>query len=102
MKTRLHALQCQTMLSRDKGKNSAFFSSVVTMVETWVPMFNPETKRQSAQWKHTDSPPPKKFRVTTSAEKMMVAMFWDSEGVVLTHCVPKGTTVTGQSYEDVL
>jgi len=48
-----------------------------------MPMFNPETKRQSAQWKHTDSPPPKKFRVTASSEKMMVAMFWDSESVIL-------------------
>jgi len=73
---------CQAMLSRDKGVNSAF-SSVVTMNETWMPMFNPETKRQSAQWKHTDSPLPKKFRLTASAEKMMVAMFWDSEGVIL-------------------
>jgi len=90
------------MLSRDKGMNSAFFSSVVTMDETWMPMFNPETKRQSAQWKHTESPPPKKFRVSASAEKMMVAMFWDSEGVILTHCVHKSTTVTGQTYEDVL
>jgi len=37
---------CQAMLSHDKGMNSAFFSSVVTMDETWMPMFNPETKRQ--------------------------------------------------------
>jgi len=93
---------CQEMLSRDKGMNSAFFSSIVTMDETWTPMFSPETKRQSAQWKHTDSPPPKKLRVSASAEKMMVAMFWDVEGVILTHCVPKSTTVTGQTYEDVL
>jgi len=93
---------CQAMLSHDKGMNSAFFLSIVTMDETWMPMFNPETKRQSAQWKHTDSPPLKKFRVTTSAEKMMVATFWDSEGAILTHCVPKSTTVTGETYEDVL
>ena len=93
---------CQAMLSRDKGMNSAFFSSIVTMDETWMPMFNPETKRQLAQWKHTDSPPPKKFQVTANAEKMMVAMFWDSEGVTLTHCFPNSTTVTGGTYEDVL
>jgi len=80
-------VMCQAMLSHDKGMNSAFFSSGVTMDEIWMPMFNPETKQQSAQWKHTDSPPPKKFQVTASAEKMMVAMFWDSEGVILTHCV---------------
>ena len=63
---------CQAMLSRDKGMNSAFFSSVVTMDETWMAMFNPETKRQSAQWKHTDSPLPKKFPVTASAEKLLL------------------------------
>lgn len=93
---------CQAMLMSNDSMNGTFFSSVVTMDETWIPFFNPETKRQSAQWKHTDSPPPKKFRVTASAEKMMVSMFWDSEGVILTHCVPKGTTVTGVSYENVL
>jgi len=93
---------CQAMLSRDKGMNSAFFSSIVKMDETWMPMFNPETKRNSAQWKHTDSPPPKKFLFSASAEKMMVAMFWESEGVILTHCVPKSTRVMGQTYEDVL
>jgi hypothetical protein len=31
-----------------------------------------------------------------------MAMFWDSEGVLLTHCIPKGTTVMGETYEDVL
>ena len=93
---------CQAMLSRDKGMNSAFFSSIVTMDETWMPMFNSETKLQWAQWKHTDSPPPKKFQVTASAEKMMAAMFWDSEGMILTHCVPKSTTVTDETYKDVL
>jgi len=28
-------------------------------------------------------------------------MFWDSEGVKLTHCISKSTTVTGGTYEDV-
>ena len=93
---------CHAMLSLDKGMNSAFFSSIVTMDETWMPMFNPEIKQHSAQWKHTDSPPLKKFQVTANAEKMMVAMFWDSEGVILNHCVPKSTTVRGETYEDVL
>ncbi|XP_068085434.1 histone-lysine N-methyltransferase SETMAR-like [Anabrus simplex] len=97
-----HVACCQAMLTRNDSMNGTFFSSIVTMDETWMPFFNPETKRQSAQWKHTDSPPPKKFRVTASAEKMMVSIFWDSEGVILTHCVPKGTTVTGASYENVL
>ena len=71
--------------------------TIVTMDETWIPMFNPETKWKSAQWKHTDSPPPKKFRVTASAEKMMVAMFWDKEGMILTRCIPKSTILMGET-----
>jgi len=43
----------QAMLSRDKGMNSAFFSSVVTMDETCMLIFNPETKQQLAHWKLT-------------------------------------------------
>ena len=93
---------CQAMLSCDKGMNSAFFPSIVTMDETWMLMFNPETKWSSVQWKHTDSPPLKKFRVTASAEKIMLAMFRDSKGVIFTHCIPKSTTVRGETYEDVL
>jgi len=29
-------------------------------------------------------------------------MFWNRKGVILTHCVPKSATVTGETYEDVL
>jgi len=46
----------QARISRDKGMNSVFFSSIVTMDETRMPMFNPETKLQSAQLNDIDSP----------------------------------------------
>jgi hypothetical protein len=44
------------MLSRDKRMNSAFFSSIVTMDVTRMPMFNPETKRQSFRSCNSDFP----------------------------------------------
>ena len=72
------------------------------MDESWFPLFMPETKRQSKQWKHVDSPPPKKFRQCDSAEKVLYAIFWDSEGIILAHPVPKGTTITGRYYRDLL
>jgi hypothetical protein len=31
---------CQAMLSREKGMDSAFFSSIVTMDETWMPILD--------------------------------------------------------------
>jgi len=42
------------------------------------------------------SPPPKKFKVTMSAGKVMATVFWDNQGVILTNYLPKGSTVTGE------
>ena len=60
-----------------------FLEKLVSMDETWIPLFNPE-KRQSKQWKHSDSPPPKKIRVGASAEKILYSIFWDQKGMTIT------------------
>jgi len=79
-----------------------FLEKLVTMDETWIPLFNPETKRQLKQWKHSDSPPPKKFRVGTSAEKILYSIFWDQKGVILSYPLRKGMTIPGECYRDIL
>jgi len=38
-------------------------SRLVTMDETWLYDYDPETKQQSMEWRHSGSPRPKKFRV---------------------------------------
>ncbi|KAJ4435199.1 hypothetical protein ANN_23775 [Periplaneta americana] len=51
----------------------------------------PETKEQSKQWKHVDSPPPpKKAKTQPSSDKVMLSVFWDCCSVVLTDCARKG------------
>jgi hypothetical protein len=37
-----------------------FLKTVITGDETWVYGYDPETKVQSSQWKHSSSPRPKK------------------------------------------
>jgi len=44
-----------------------FLSLLVTMEETWLYHYDPETKQQSMEWRHSGSPRPKKFRVQKSA-----------------------------------
>jgi hypothetical protein len=39
-----------------------FFDSFVIGDETWVHYTTPETKQQSRQWKHPESPKPRKFK----------------------------------------
>ncbi|UYV82726.1 hypothetical protein LAZ67_22000679 [Cordylochernes scorpioides] len=70
----------------------------VTMDETWAYHFTPESKKQSMQWRHSGSPPPKKAKTVPSAGKVMVSVFWDSEGVLLLDFLNKGQTITGNYY----
>ena len=68
-----------------------FHTRLVTGDETWLHHWNPDTKKESMQWKHPGSPPPKKFRTQPSASKVMAAVFWDSKGIILIDYKPAGT-----------
>ena len=83
------------LFQQDPGE---FVTRFVTVDETWVHHYKPETKEQSMQWKNSDSPPPKKAKVVPSAQKVMATVFWDAEGVILLDFLSKGKTITGE-YE---
>ena len=45
--------------------------------ESWIYCYDPETKRQSSQWKHAGSPRSKKARQSKSTHKLlMITFFW--------------------------
>ena len=43
--------------------------------ERWINCYDPETKRQSSQWKHAGSPRPKKARQSKSTHKLLMIPF---------------------------
>jgi hypothetical protein len=53
--------------------------------ESWMHHYQPESKGATMQWKHPSSPSTKKFKITStqSAGKVMITVFWDSQGVLL-------------------
>ena len=53
-----------------------FLSRLVTMDETWLYHYGPETKQQSMDWRHSGSPRPKNFRVQKSAGKLLDSIFF--------------------------
>ena len=96
-------VECSKMnLEMCQEDESKFFKTLITQDETWVYHYDPETKVQSMQWKHLNSPPPKKARVQPSAGKVMLTVFWDQDGVVMTDFLAKGTTITGAYYASLL
>jgi transposase len=66
---------CRELLLRYQSEGDTFTNSIITADESWVHHYEPETKRQSMQWKHLGSPSPKKFKLTQSAGKLMMTVF---------------------------
>ena len=75
-----------------------FMGQIITGDETWVYEYDPETKRQSSQWKSPDSPRSKKVRQVRSKVKVMLIALFDMEGIVHYKYVPQGQTVNQQFY----
>lgn len=85
------------LLQQDPGR---FLARFVTMDETWLHHYDPETKQQSMTWKRPSSPTPKKFKAVPSAGKIMGSLFWDSQGVIMIEYLSHGATITGALYAE--
>ena len=85
---------------QDEGDD--MLSRIVTGDESWVHHYEPKTKRASMQCKHSTSPAHKKFKVTPSARKVMLTVFWDCQGILLTEFQQRDHTVTSASYCTIL
>jgi len=72
------------------------------MDETWLYHYDPETKQQSMEWRHSGSPCPKKFRVQKSAGKVLTSIFWDQDGILFINYLPKGQTFNAEYYSSLL
>jgi len=79
-----------------------FVSQLVTMDETWLYHYDPETKQHSVKWRHSGLPRPKKFRVQKSAEKVLASIFWGQDGILLIDYLPKGQTINAEYYSSLL
>ena len=88
-------------LSRVEREGQNFLHRNITGDETWVfsfeqrVCFDPELKRQSAQWLDPGEPKLEKARRKQGAKKVMHIVFFDVKvkGTVLSWPVPVGVTV---------
>lgn len=79
-----------------------FFRRYITVDETWIHYYTPETKRQSQQWIFEGERAPKKAKTVKSAGKVMATVFWDAQGIIFIDYLQKGKTITGAYYASLL
>ena len=88
---------CSALLKRFRSTDD-FHLRLVTVDETWVHYYEPDSKAQSRQWVGPRSPWPKKFKTQPSAGKVMAIVFGDAKGVIMLDFLPK-RTITGVTMQ---
>ena len=84
-----HLQMARDWLQRYEADPEGFKKRIVTMDESWVSHFLPETKEQSKQWSPKGAKPPRKAKRVESQKKLMYVLFFDAKGAVYQHFVPK-------------
>ena len=75
---------------------------LLTMDKTWLYHYDPETKQQSMEWRHSGSHQHRKFRVQKSAGKILASTFWDQDGILLIDYLPHCQTIDTDYYLSLL
>jgi hypothetical protein len=79
-----------------------FLKTVITGDEMSVYGYDPETKVQLLQWKHSSSPRPKKAQRVRSKVKVLLTVFLDYRGIVHHSYTPGGQTINKECYLEVV
>ena len=99
---RNRVVDSEAILARLRRNPHEFLRRYITVGETWIHFYTPETKEKSKQRVFEDEPAPKKAKTVKSAGKMMATVFWDARGIICTDYLEKGRTIIGSYYASLL
>jgi hypothetical protein len=93
-------LASQAILDRFHRDPMRFFNHLllVTMDESLIHIYGPETKEQFREWRHSGSPRPKKFKTQKSSSKVLASVFWNKDGILLLDYLEKDAAITAKYY----
>ena len=78
-----------------RGKKD-FLHRYMTMDETWIHHYTPETKRSSAEWTAAGESRPKRTKTQQWAGKLMASVYWDAHGPLFIDYLEKGKTINSE------
>ncbi|GFS18292.1 histone-lysine N-methyltransferase SETMAR [Elysia marginata] len=83
---------CAELLKHYEEEGEEFIQGIVTGDKSCIHHYDPESKRQPMEHRRKSFPSPRKFKVVASARKVMLTVFWDSEGIVHIEFLKQGNT----------
>ena len=90
---------CLSLFTRNKQD---FLRRYVTMDETWIYHFTPESKRQSAECRAAGESRSKRPKMQQSAGKVMASVFSDAHGIIYIDYLEKGKYINSDYYIELL
>ncbi|CAH2095031.1 unnamed protein product [Euphydryas editha] len=87
--------QCLELCNRNR---SEFLRRYVTIDETWIHYYTPESSRQSSEWTARDEPNTKRGKTQQSAGKVMASVFWDAHGIIFIDYLGKEKNINSDYY----
>lgn len=88
----------QHCLDMFKRNPADFLRRIVTIDETWIHHYTPESKESAKQWVGPGGSAPKRPKTQQSAGKVMASVFWDSSGILFIDYLEKGKTINSDYY----
>lgn len=85
-----------------KRNQKEFLRRYITMDETWIHHYTPESNRQSAQWLAPGESRAKRPKTQKSAGKVLASIFWDAHGIIFIDYLEKGRTINSDYYIELL
>lgn len=99
---RIRVTTSEQNLANFKRNPKEFLRRFITMDETWIHFYTPESHEGSKRWVETGESAPKRPKTQESAGKVMASVFWDSHGIIFIDYLEKGKTITGAYYASLL
>ncbi len=90
-----------TFWSRLHRNNARVFRNVVIVNESWMYVYDPETKQQSMEWLRVGEQRPQKVRRGIGTGKVMLVSFFDSRGMVYYEFVQRPLTMNQQVWRAI-
>ena len=93
---------CQEFLQQSEVNPTKFSDCIVTGDESWTHHYNPLSQLKAKVWKRLDEQTPTRLYQERSAGKIMMIIFRNKDGVLLTEHLPRETTINGPSDASII